>query len=198
MLVDLRRLLHVQLTPDGLLGKGLHGIHRTILGKHLAIRVRHLFGKGRHELGVGSAIWAWTGSVVARYAAEERTAARTLSAIASSSAVGCRPLSEKLRSICAVTARSWSWAASIRAKAAAAERTAVVQLSPAATAEEHVAAATQEATTTVWATLAARLQIEAALMHLVSTRMTAAAALSPEWAAKVSLATRVHVPIFNR
>ena len=53
MLVDLHRCLHVQLAPDGLLGKGLHGIHRTILGKHLAIRVRHLFGKGRHELGVG-------------------------------------------------------------------------------------------------------------------------------------------------
>ena len=53
MLVDLRRRLRVQLAPDGLLGKGLHGIHRTILGKHLAIRIRHLFGKGRHELGVG-------------------------------------------------------------------------------------------------------------------------------------------------
>ena len=53
MLVDLHRLLHVQLATDSLLGKGLHGIHRTILGKHLAIRVRHLFGKGRHELGMG-------------------------------------------------------------------------------------------------------------------------------------------------
>ena len=53
VLVDLRRRLHVQLAPDGLLGKGLHGIHRTLLSKHLAIRVRHLFGKGRHELGVG-------------------------------------------------------------------------------------------------------------------------------------------------
>ena len=53
MLVDLRRCLHVQLAPGGLLGKGLHGIHRTILGKHLAIRVRHLFGKGRLELGMG-------------------------------------------------------------------------------------------------------------------------------------------------
>ena len=53
MLVDLHRRLHVQLTPDGLLGKGLHGIHRTILGKHLAIRVRHLFGKVCHELGMG-------------------------------------------------------------------------------------------------------------------------------------------------
>ena len=53
MLVDLRHGLHVQLAPDGLLGKGLHGIHRTILGKHLAICVRHFFGKGRHELGVG-------------------------------------------------------------------------------------------------------------------------------------------------
>ena len=53
MLVGLRRLLHVQLAPDYLLGKGLHGIHRTILGKYLAICVRHLFGKGRHELGVG-------------------------------------------------------------------------------------------------------------------------------------------------
>ena len=37
MLVDVCRRLHVQLAPDGLLGKGLHGIHRTILGKHLAI-----------------------------------------------------------------------------------------------------------------------------------------------------------------
>ena len=53
MLVDLRRLLHVQLAPDGLLGKGLHGIHRTILGKHLAIRIYHLFGKGHHVLGMG-------------------------------------------------------------------------------------------------------------------------------------------------
>ena len=53
MLVDLRRRLHVQLTPDGLLGKGLHGIHHTILGKHLAIRVHHLFGNGCHEPGVG-------------------------------------------------------------------------------------------------------------------------------------------------
>ena len=52
MLVDLRRRLHVQLVPDGLLGKGLHGINWTILGKHLAIRVRHIFGKGRHALGV--------------------------------------------------------------------------------------------------------------------------------------------------
>ena len=53
VLVDLRRRLHVQLAPDGLLGKGLHGISCTILGKHLAIRVRHIFGKGRHELGGG-------------------------------------------------------------------------------------------------------------------------------------------------
>ena len=53
MLVDLRRLLHVQLAPDGLLGKELHGIHHTILDKHLAIRVHLLFGKGCHELGMG-------------------------------------------------------------------------------------------------------------------------------------------------
>ena len=53
MLVDLHRRLHVQLVPDGLLWKGLHGIHHTLLGKRLTIRVRHLFGKGRHELGVG-------------------------------------------------------------------------------------------------------------------------------------------------
>ena len=53
MLVDLRRLLHIQLAPDGLLGKGLHGINCTILRKHLAIRIRHIFGIGRHELGVG-------------------------------------------------------------------------------------------------------------------------------------------------
>ena len=52
MLVDLCRRLHVQLAPDGLLRKGFHGIHRTILGKHLTIRVRHLFGKGRHESGL--------------------------------------------------------------------------------------------------------------------------------------------------
>ena len=52
MLIDLRRLLHAQLAPDGLMGKGLHVIHRTILGKHLAICVRHLFGKGPHKLGV--------------------------------------------------------------------------------------------------------------------------------------------------
>ena len=53
MLVDLRRRLHVQLAPDGLLGKGLHGINCTILGKHLTICVRHIFGIGCHELGVG-------------------------------------------------------------------------------------------------------------------------------------------------
>ena len=53
MLVDLRHRLHVQLAPDGLHGKGLHGINCTILGKHLAIRVRHIFGIGRHKLGVG-------------------------------------------------------------------------------------------------------------------------------------------------
>ena len=53
MLIDLRRLLHVQLAPDGLLGKELHGIHHTIFGKHLAIRARDLFGKGCHELGMG-------------------------------------------------------------------------------------------------------------------------------------------------
>ena len=53
MLIDLRRRLHVQLAPDGVLGKGLHGINCTILGKHLAIHVRHLFGKGFHELGMG-------------------------------------------------------------------------------------------------------------------------------------------------
>ena len=53
MLVDLGRHLHVQLAPDGLLGKGLHGINCTILSKHLAIRVRHIFGIGHHELGVG-------------------------------------------------------------------------------------------------------------------------------------------------
>ena len=35
------------------LGEGAPCIYHTILGKHLAIRVRHLFGKGRHELGVG-------------------------------------------------------------------------------------------------------------------------------------------------
>ena len=59
MLVDLCRRLHVQLAPDGLLGKGLHGIHRTILGKHLAIRIHHLFGKGRHKLGVRALDLGW-------------------------------------------------------------------------------------------------------------------------------------------
>ena len=52
MLVDLRRCPRVQLAPDDLLGKGLRGIHHTILGKHLAICILHLFGIGRHELGV--------------------------------------------------------------------------------------------------------------------------------------------------
>ena len=41
-------------------------------------------------------------------------------------------------------------------------------------------------------------QIAAALMHIISTRMAAAAALSREWAIEVALATRVHVPIFHR
>ena len=50
----------------------------------------------------------------------------------------------------------------------------------------------------VWAALAARSQIAAMLMHLVSTYMAAAAKLSLEWAAKVALTTRVHVPIFHR
>ena len=46
--------------------------------------------------------------------------------------------------------------------------------------------------------MAARSQIAAALMHLVSTHLVAAAALSPKWAAEVSLTTRVHVPIFHQ
>ena len=53
MLVDLHCRLHVQLAPDGLLGKGLHGINCTILSEHLAISVRHIFGIGHHEVGVG-------------------------------------------------------------------------------------------------------------------------------------------------
>ena len=53
VLVNLRRHLHVQLSPDGLMWKGLHGVNCTILGKHLAIHVRHLFGKGLHELDMG-------------------------------------------------------------------------------------------------------------------------------------------------
>ena len=46
--------------------------------------------------------------------------------------------------------------------------------------------------------MAARSQIAAVLLHLVSTRMAAAAALSPEWATKVALTTQVHVPIFHQ
>ena len=38
--------------PDDLLGKGIHGINCTILSKHLAIHVRHIFGIGCHEVGV--------------------------------------------------------------------------------------------------------------------------------------------------
>ena len=86
MLVDLRRHHHVQLAPDGLLGKELHGIHHTILGKHLAIRVRHIFGIGCHELGVGSRDLGSGGlhrGKVCRAGTD----------------VGCRPLSEKLHSI---------------------------------------------------------------------------------------------------
>ena len=72
MLVDLRRRLHVQLAPDGLLGKGLHGIHRTILGKHLAIRVRHIFVSGklidpRTPMGPDPLLVRW-GAEVARRA----------------------------------------------------------------------------------------------------------------------------------
>ena len=89
MLVDLHRLLHVQLAPDDLMGKGLHAIHRTILGKHLTIRIRHIFGIGRHELGVGGRDLAWADSVMARYAVQEWTATRTLSAIANSSVMAC-------------------------------------------------------------------------------------------------------------
>ena len=51
---------------------------------------------------------------------------------------------------------------------------------------------------TVWAALAPWSQIVATLMHLVSTHMAAAAALSSEWATEVALTTRVHVPIFHR
>ena len=56
MLVDLRRLLHVQLAPDGLLGKGLHGIHLTILGKHLAIR-------SAISLEKATTSWAWADAI---------------------------------------------------------------------------------------------------------------------------------------
>ena len=89
MLVDLCRRLHVQLAPGGLLGKGIHGIHRTILGKHIAIRIRHLFGKGRHEPSMGGRDLGLDGLRRGNVAAEERMAARTLSVIAKSSVVGC-------------------------------------------------------------------------------------------------------------
>ena len=78
------------------------------------------------------------------------------------------------------------------------ERTAVVPLSLVAIPEAYVVAATYEATSAVWAALAARSQIAAALMHLVRTRMAAVAVLLPEWAIEVALTTRVHVPIFRR
>ena len=45
--------------------------------------------------------------------------------------------------------------------------------------------------------MAARSQIAAVLMHLVSTRMAAAAALSPEWATEVALTMRVDMLIFS-
>ena len=34
-------------------GRGSMTSIAPILGKHLAIRVRHIFGIGRHEMGVG-------------------------------------------------------------------------------------------------------------------------------------------------
>ena len=71
-------------------------------------------------------------------------------------------------------------------------------LSPAAIPEADVVAAAWEATAAVWGALAARTQTAVAIMKLVSTRLAAAAALSPEWAAEVALTTWVHVPIFHR
>ena len=70
MLVNLRRHLHLKLAPVGLLGKRLHGINCTILGKHLTIRVRHIFGIGHHELGMGGRNPVFGGL-------RRRTAART-------------------------------------------------------------------------------------------------------------------------
>ena len=46
--------------------------------------------------------------------------------------------------------------------------------------------------------MAARSQIAATLMHLVTMQMAAAAVLSPEWATEVALTMRVHVPILHR
>ena len=140
MLVDLRRRLHVQLAPD---------IHRTILGKHLAIRVRHLFGKGHHELGVGG-----------RDLGLDRLRRRKVCGGGTdgcSNALGdCQLFGRGLPTVVgeasfdlcgaarswAWAASTWSWAASIRAKVAAADRTTSVPLSLVAIPEVDVAAAT--------------------------------------------------------
>ena len=127
MLVNLRRLLHVQLAPDSRLGKGLHGIHRTILGKHLAIRVRHLFGKGRHELGMGGRNLGLDGL--------RRRKVCGGGTDGCSNALGdCQLFGRGLLTVvgeasfdlCGDRHELSVWVASIRAKAAAVERTTVV------------------------------------------------------------------------
>ena len=149
MLIDLRRRLHVQLTPDGLLGKGIHGIHRTILSKHLTIRIRHLFGIGRHELGVGSCDMGFGGLRRGKVCRAGMDGCSNALGDCQLFGRGLPTVVGEARSICAVTATSWawaastwSWAASIRAKATAAERTTIVPLSPVAIPEADVAAAT--------------------------------------------------------
>ena len=74
MLVDLRRCLHVQLAPDDLLGKGLHGINCTILASISPSASAISLAKAATSWAWAAAIFALAGSVVARYAVQERTA----------------------------------------------------------------------------------------------------------------------------
>ena len=149
MLVDLHRRLHVQLAPDCLLGKGLHGIHHTILGKHLAIRVCHLFGKGRHDMGVD-------GRDLGLDRLRRCKVCGGGTAVCTNALDDCQLFGCGLPTIVGeasfdlwVTATSWAWAAStwswsasIMAKATAVERAAIVPLLLVDIPEADVAAAT--------------------------------------------------------
>jgi hypothetical protein len=109
-LADLRRILHDQLALDELQGKGFHiaTYSASISQSASAISLQ----KAATSLVWEAVVRALTASISAREATDEWTAARALSAIANSSDVGCRPLSEKAAAICAVTDTSWAWAAS--------------------------------------------------------------------------------------
>jgi hypothetical protein len=148
---------------------------------------------------------AWTATILAREAADERTPARAHSAITNSTEVGCRPVSEKADVICAATDTRWAWAASrwdwasaIRATATTEELTADVPFSPFAIPVAVVAAALSAAAAALSVAAAALSEVAAAFKHVESALMADAAALGPESVAEVALTMGIHVPIFHR